>query len=266
MEAEAITSQQDSDPIAILRETGERLSDELREQILEIGKAAVGPLIEILDNDDLDCEEAPGKGWPPIHAVGLLAEIGAVEAIEPMLRVLAKTTWDDIIHDRIVLRLPELGSAVLEPALARIELGMDPDLHDSLCSVLANIGVRDERVYVELCRAFERDETMGAVRFGDYGDARALPLLARAMLEFEPNWESPFGLMGLADLVETYKMIAGVLPDELGAHVDGLYAERDRLAQVAVAPPGTGRKKIGRNDPCPCGSGTKYKKCCLAIT
>lgn len=24
-----------------------------------------------------------------------------------------------------------------------------------------------------------------------------------------------------------------------------------------------GRKKIGRNDPCPCGSGKKYKKCCL---
>jgi preprotein translocase subunit SecA len=23
------------------------------------------------------------------------------------------------------------------------------------------------------------------------------------------------------------------------------------------------RKKIGRNDPCPCGSGKKYKKCCL---
>ncbi|MDR0820683.1 MAG: SEC-C domain-containing protein [Endomicrobium sp.] len=25
------------------------------------------------------------------------------------------------------------------------------------------------------------------------------------------------------------------------------------------------RKKIGRNDPCPCGSGKKYKKCCLNI-
>jgi uncharacterized protein YecA (UPF0149 family) len=22
--------------------------------------------------------------------------------------------------------------------------------------------------------------------------------------------------------------------------------------------------KVGRNDPCPCGSGKKYKKCCLA--
>jgi uncharacterized protein YecA (UPF0149 family) len=23
------------------------------------------------------------------------------------------------------------------------------------------------------------------------------------------------------------------------------------------------KKKIGRNDPCPCGSGKKYKKCCM---
>lgn len=23
------------------------------------------------------------------------------------------------------------------------------------------------------------------------------------------------------------------------------------------------RTKIGRNDPCPCGSGRKYKKCCM---
>jgi preprotein translocase subunit SecA len=22
-------------------------------------------------------------------------------------------------------------------------------------------------------------------------------------------------------------------------------------------------KKIGRNEPCPCGSGKKYKKCCM---
>ena len=26
--------------------------------------------------------------------------------------------------------------------------------------------------------------------------------------------------------------------------------------------PVTGEKKIGRNEPCPCGSGKKYKKCC----
>ncbi len=25
----------------------------------------------------------------------------------------------------------------------------------------------------------------------------------------------------------------------------------------------TATKKVGRNEPCPCGSGKKYKKCCL---
>jgi len=25
-------------------------------------------------------------------------------------------------------------------------------------------------------------------------------------------------------------------------------------------------KKIGRNDPCPCGSGKKYKQCCIGKT
>jgi len=42
------------------------------------------------------------------------------------------------------------------------------------------------------------------------------------------------------------------------------------MAQVAAGtaggdrrqPQGAAGKKIGRNDPCPCGSGKKYKKCC----
>ena len=29
-----------------------------------------------------------------------------------------------------------------------------------------------------------------------------------------------------------------------------------------VSPDGKTVKKVGRNDPCPCGSGKKYKKCC----
>ncbi|MCK4891323.1 MAG: SEC-C domain-containing protein [Candidatus Pacebacteria bacterium] len=32
--------------------------------------------------------------------------------------------------------------------------------------------------------------------------------------------------------------------------------------ESAVSSPET-VKKIGRNDPCPCGSGKKYKKCCM---
>jgi hypothetical protein len=50
-------------------------------------------------------------------------------------------------------------------------------------------------------------------------------------------------------------------------------AEIQRLSRGSPAAPGQGspdldlareRLKSGRNDPCPCGSGKKYKKCCLA--
>ncbi len=38
-----------------------------------------------------------------------------------------------------------------------------------------------------------------------------------------------------------------------------------RIAQFSSAPPASGRRiKIGRNDPCLCGSGLKYKRCCGA--
>jgi len=30
----------------------------------------------------------------------------------------------------------------------------------------------------------------------------------------------------------------------------------------SLALPDIQEKKVGRNDPCPCGSGKKYKKCC----
>jgi preprotein translocase subunit SecA len=35
-------------------------------------------------------------------------------------------------------------------------------------------------------------------------------------------------------------------------------APPERKVPAAVS----GKKKVGRNDPCPCGSGKKYKHCC----
>jgi uncharacterized protein YecA (UPF0149 family) len=41
----------------------------------------------------------------------------------------------------------------------------------------------------------------------------------------------------------------------------GLHGDPDRL--LGPAEPVRARMKVGRNDPCPCGSGRKYKRCCL---
>ncbi len=42
----------------------------------------------------------------------------------------------------------------------------------------------------------------------------------------------------------------------------GLPGEDETPLPPPVQPIHKDEKEIGRNDPCPCGSGKKYKKCC----
>jgi uncharacterized protein YecA (UPF0149 family) len=37
----------------------------------------------------------------------------------------------------------------------------------------------------------------------------------------------------------------------------------DARLPIGLPPSGLATGRVGRNDPCPCGSGKKYKKCCL---
>jgi len=45
--------------------------------------------------------------------------------------------------------------------------------------------------------------------------------------------------------------------------MDALVALWSKRAPVPIAQLGSAPRKIGRNEPCPCGSGRKYKRCCL---
>ena len=44
--------------------------------------------------------------------------------------------------------------------------------------------------------------------------------------------------------------------------VDDLQDEEEMIANTPKVEPIKADGKVGRNDPCPCGSGKKYKKCC----
>jgi protein-tyrosine phosphatase len=225
------------DPIAALQQTGSKLDDDLRARIVALGPAIIPELIEVLCDDDLAREDTDGQGWPPIHAVDLLVHLKATEAIEPLLAILAQTEFVQIIHDRILQYLPELGEAVLEPALTLLEGLSDPrrrhdaasaddDAFGSLCSVLSQLKVRDDRVYDLLCDEFERNPVAGAIDFGEYGDPRALPLLAAKMGTLAADPVGPSDCALVEDLAEAYVMIAGALPRELVAHVEAVHAHR----------------------------------------
>jgi uncharacterized protein YecA (UPF0149 family) len=45
-------------------------------------------------------------------------------------------------------------------------------------------------------------------------------------------------------------------------HVHGPGCQHDHHHHHAQAPFVRAQPKVGRNDPCPCGSGSKFKKCC----
>ncbi len=249
-------------PLARFAVAGEQLDPKLRDEVLALGAAAVPELLRLLNDDSLQLEDSPGGGWPPIHAVDLLADLEAAEAVGPMLRVLCATTSDEIIHDRIVQRLPRLGRPVVEPALAILERrGSEEDVRSALCCVLADVGVRDDRIYARLRALFDDDPPLGATCLGSYGDPAALPLLQRAIEDFEPDFDSPFGMLELNEFLDAQERLGGQLSDRLRVRVAAMREEF--AAHSALSTPARGATKPGRNDPCPCGSGKKYKRCCL---
>jgi uncharacterized protein len=59
----------------------------------------------------------------------------------------------------------------------------------------------------------------------------------------------------------TRLIYAGRAPAEIMA----ILADQERRGEGARGRGGEGAKQVGRNDPCPCGSGRKFKACCLGL-
>ena len=59
--------------------------------------------------------------------------------------------------------------------------------------------------------------------------------------------------------VELKKLASEIIP----LHVETLHHARLSTTPQSPKPANQNQPKVGRNAPCPCGSGKKYKKCCL---
>lgn len=121
-----------------------------------------------------------------------------------------------------------------------------------------------------------------------YGQIWALGFLA-VVDSWDADWAPPRDREIAADIDDALDCIAALAEDDRAAPVHNLYDEaaapsvsEQRLEVLgealyavydlhaiaqALGPrvaPAHNPLKIGRNDPCPCGSGRKYKKCCGA--
>ncbi len=92
-----------------------------------------------------------------------------------------------------------------------------------------------------------------AWRANEKATLEAFPLLCLS----QGKRPSELGVDGVASEDEWLEQQRRELAPTLLAVHAALAADRD----AAVAP--IRREKVGRNEPCPCGSGRKYKKCCM---
>ncbi len=272
-EIQATDDVREPEPRAIVRRlisAGQRVPDDVRRDIVALGAMAVPGLLEIVEDQKLAIETAPGNGWAPAHAARLLGELHAVEAIEPMLRVLARTDRLELLHDQLIQSLPEIGAPIIEPALRAYAENESRDLRVSVASVLAHTGVRDDRIFTVLLEVLKTEPSYAAGDLAEYGDERAVPHLSLAFDDYKVvESDSPMANQDLVELRAAIEELGGSLTPAQEKKYDRALEPADRWrrqmhAALQSREPAKPPARPGRNEPCWCGSSKKYKKCHLA--
>jgi hypothetical protein len=185
-----------------------------------------------------------------------------------------------------MMALEGAGPAALEPTLQRYARDHhDPERGSTWLWILALLGVTDPRVRQALIDQMKVDPREAVLLMGDYGDRELLPIVEcfveGAARYLNENKLDPFAygaryddvvVSDYIDARESLIMLRDNIPvdhpqfDEKVEALDRqllMYADFSVYEETAdLDEPKEKAAKIGRNDPCPCGSGKKYKKCC----
>jgi Mlc titration factor MtfA (ptsG expression regulator) len=153
----------------------------------------------------------------------------------------------------MILSKPDLFSGFRNPRDAR-NVGLHEFAHlvdksDGAVDGLPTVGLSREAIgpWLELVRKKMDEMARGKSDINPYGLTNEAEFFAVATEYF---FEKP-GIMERKH-PELYKMLAQVFQQNLRTRVTA-------MLKAAKNP----RRRLGRNSPCPCGSGKKYKKCCL---
>ncbi len=107
------------------------------------------------------------------------------------------------------------------------------------------------------------------------GFAAAIDLRRRAFdVYLEAGGEAETATTGMMNLIDAasnadpvsdeYANLSKCAPETLREFVVTLHRYRQAIGFADRPNPFASVRKVGRNDPCPCGSGRKYKRCCGA--
>ncbi len=230
-------------------------------EILSLGDAAVEPLVAVLVDSQLRDPQGPAAGWASVHAAQLLGQLPGERVVEPLLEVLASSAPLSPLRAAVEQALGRLGALLVNPILARLP-AVDRTYRLQLLSLLANSGVRDDRILVQLMHALSEFPPDAAMYLAEYGDPAARPALSRALDAHTLSLpDDPSDDHAVFELREAIHLLGG----KLTAAQQKKY-ECARLARrIAVSQKVGihGERPGGLDEPCACDSGRPYKNCCL---
>jgi len=121
-----------------------------------------------------------------------------------LLNALTKTDIEDPVRETILRRLPKFGAALVDPVLAFHAANADAEVRATLEWILAECGVRDDRILRLLLARVDDDPRFGALPLETYGDPAALPSLSAAFdrLEFGHDIDPEFAWVPDPDVIE----------------------------------------------------------------
>ena len=253
-----------SEPVSKLLTCGSLLEDPgpIDYQKLGVSQEDIPELIKMSADEDLNQADSDSdEVWAPVHAWRALGQLRAVEAIPTLVELIARVDEHD---DWAGEEIPRVLAMIGEPAIE----GLKRFLRDKEKSSNARAVVTEALTKVGTENPETRDACVALLetelaRF-DENDSYLNGFLVAALLDLEAV--EALATMEVAHQRDCVDLtICGDFEDvEIAL---GVRKERStpkpQLWHFGPPVQQATAKKVGRNEPCPCGSGKKYKKCCL---
>ncbi len=213
------------------------------------------------------------EGWAPIHAWRTLGQLKAQDAIEPLMSMFEDDSeWAN--HE-----LPKVYEMIGPTAINALSNHLNKESCDLFsyniaAQSLARIGnkfpeTKNKCIKVitdKLNRFVKNDPLLNGFLIGYLIDLKALDSFQVIKKAFNTNCVD---IVAVGDL-EDVEIRLGIREQRSTPKPDYQAWAKSKFVSDApntwIKPKSTSKSpkvKVGRNAPCPCGSGKKYKKCCL---
>lgn len=274
-------------PVNILLTYGERdLEDDWMDyRQLGITEDHIPELIKMATDEELhDADSGSDEVWAPIHACRALGQLKAAEAAEPLISLIYMIhEYDDEWMGNDFLRVfPLIGKPALEPLKKYLADPHNNTYGRASASEyiehigLKNLELKDECTNIiaaQLDNCMLNDEYLNGMLVSSLMDMNAtdkIDVIRNAYINervdesFCGDLEDVEIDLGLKTerTTERKNLYRFVKDSEHELSNIGL-GDLDYLLNAPPSVQIVKPEKTGRNEPCPCGSGKKYKKCCL---